>query len=425
MDAIFSTVDWARTTTIYEVNLRQYTPEGTFNAFGKQLPRLKEMGIETLWFMPINPIGIENRKGTLGSYYSISDYVSVNPEHGSLHDFKIFVNNAQTMGFKVIIDWVANHTSWDHVWTKTNPDFFSKNEYGNFQPPFPDWEDVIQLNFDNGDLRKAMIDAMKFWITECNLDGFRCDMAHLVPLDFWRQARIELDMHKPLFWLGETEEINFHEVFDATYTWEFLHKMESYWKGETNIDGLNDVLYKYVTAFPQDALRVYFTTNHDENSHSGSEYERMGGAALTFAVLCATWDGIPLIYSGQELPNKKRLAFFDKDPIAWTVDPELHNFYKTLLRLHATHPALRGGDVSVKTFRIKMDNDSLVFAFRRTNADKEILVLLNLSANDSHFTITDEKVSGMFKNCFTGSSIDFSSERSIDMKGWEWFVLEK
>jgi alpha-amylase len=426
MDTVFKPVAWAHNTNIYEVNLRQYTQEGSFNAFAKEVPRLKDMGVKTVWFMPVHPIGKENRKGTLGSYYSIRDYTSVNPEYGSLNDFKALVRDAHAEGFKIIIDWVANHTSWDNTWTKSNPDFFSKDANGNFRPPFPDWEDVIHLNYDNADLRKAMIEAMKFWISECDIDGFRCDMAHLVPLDFWYQARTELDVIKPLFWLAETEEISFHKIFDATYTWEFLHKMEQFWRHETNISGLENILDKYKFQFPLNALRVYFTSNHDENSHSGSEYERLGAAAKAFAVLCATWDGIPLIYSGQELPNKKRLKFFDKDEIEWNGPYELHDFYKTLLNLHSVHPALRAGDTNAETFRIKTSNDSYVFAYKRTNGDREVLVFLNLSPEkDLVFTILDEKIKGLFKNVFINSINDFSISKELKMQAWEYLIYEK
>ena len=425
MDSAFKPVDWVHHTNIYEVNLRQYTREGTFNAFAKELPRLKNMGVQTLWFMPIHPVGKKNRKGTLGSYYSIQDYTSVNTEYGSLSDFKILVREAHANGFKVIIDWVANHTSWDNVWTKSNSDFFSKDDQGNFRPPFPDWEDVIHLNYKNEDLRKAMIDAMKFWITECDLDGFRCDMAHLVPLDFWYEARMELDLIKPLFWLAETEEINYHKVFDATYTWEFLHKMEQFWRHETNIDGLKSILYKYNSEFPPDALRVYFTSNHDENSHSGSEYERLGYAAKAFAVLFATWNGIPLIYNGQELPNKKRLSFFDKDEIEWSGVYELNDFYEILLHLHSNHPALRAGDTAVKTYFIKTTDETHVFTYRRKKDEREVMVLLNLSPNDIRFIITDEMITGIFKNVFTSEVKNFSTEKNIEISAWEYLVYEK
>ena len=418
-------VAWASNTNIYEVNLRQYTEQGSFLAFQQELPRLKEMGIQTLWFMPIYPIGEEKRKGVLGSYYSIQNYTTVSSEYGSLDDFKNLVKEAHAQGFKVMLDWVANHTSWDHEWTKTHPDFYTKDSSGGFRPPFPDWADVIDLNYDNHELWKAMIDAMKFWVKEVDIDGYRCDMAHLVPLDFWREARKEVDEVKPLFWLAETEEASYHEVFDASYTWEFLHKMEAFWRHETDISGLDSVLRKYDTAFPATAMRIYFTTNHDENSHSGSEYERMGNAAKPFAVLCATWKGIPLVYSGQELPNKDRLDFFGKSPIKWSGINELQNFYKTLLNLHANNPALRAGDSAAITYRIHTSDDAHIFAYLRKNGDREALVLLNLSQEMLRFDITDDKVSGLFKNAFSGAPNDFTTDKSFEMQSWEFLVYEK
>ncbi len=423
------TVAWAASTNIYEVNVRQYSREGTFNAFAGELPRLKEMGVQTLWFMPIQPVGLVNRKGTLGSYYSIKDYTAINPEFGTLQDFKEMVKLAQTMGFRVIIDWVANHTSWDHVWTSAHPEFYTKDSSGGFMPPYPDWADVIDLNFDNRELRTAMIEAMKYWVKETGIDGFRCDMAHLVPLEFWRQARKEVDEVKPLFWLAETEEPTYHQVFDASYTWEFLHKMEAYWRKQTDITGLDSVLNKYDSVFPPSALRMYFTSNHDENSHSGTEYERMGKGAKAFAVLSATWNGIPLLYSGQELPNKKRLAFFEKDSIDWTGVNELHDFYKILLNLHLTHPALRAGDDAVKTYRIKTTADDRIFAFLRKNGNREVLVILNLSNDDEFgFRITDATVKGTYSDEFNGGTMTFldtGDPLNFAMPAWGYYVFQK
>ena len=422
----FQPVSWAHHTNIYEVNIRQYTHEGTLNAFATHLPRLKDMGVETLWFMPLQPIGKQHRKGTLGSYYSISDYTSMNPEYGTLEDFRSLVEAVHRYGMKVIIDWVANHTSWDHVWTQTHPEFFSKNEHDHFRPPYPDWSDVIHLNYDNRELWNAMVGGMKFWVNNFNIDGFRCDMAHLVPLDFWKHARTELDKGKKLFWLAETEESHYHEAFDASYTWEFLHKMEAYWKRETNIDGLFEILQRYNDSFPKNAIRMFFTSNHDENSHSGSEYERMGQAAKTFAVLCATWNGIPLIYSGQELPGTQRLQFFDKDPIQWSGIFGLQSFYESLLKLHAHHEALRAADENVITFRISTTANDHVFSFLRRNGESEVLVLLNLSANeDLSFEIRSELVSGKYTNIFNGETVDFTNSMDVQMKAWDYLVYQK
>lgn len=425
MEKQFRPVEWSYDTNIYEVNLRQYTQSGTFNAFADELPRLRDMGIEVLWFMPITPISIEKRLGALGSYYACSDYKKTNPEFGTVEDFTALVARAHGLGFKVIIDWVANHTGWDHCWTKEHPDFYRKNLEGSFYDAHG-WNDVIDLNYDNEDLWKAMIEAMRFWVQTCHIDGFRCDMAMLVTLDFWRHARTELDTIKPLFWLAECEEIDYHEVFDASYAWKWLHRMEAFWKKQTDIAGLDEILAYYNDMFPATAFRALFTSNHDENSHSGSEYERLGDAAKAFAVLCCTWNGIPLIYSGQELPNRKRLLFFEKDTIEWNGRYELHDFYKKLLLLRKNNAALRAGDPAVGTKRIVTDANHFVFSFLRKNGDKEVLVILNLSNEDKPLVkITDENVHGHFTNLFSNIVRDFSNEKYFSLRPWEYQVYYK
>lgn len=422
----FSTVAWGHSTNIYEVNVRQYTPEGTFNAFAQHLPRLKDMGVKTLWFMPIHPIGKEKRIGSLGSYYSISDHKAVNPEFGTSDDFKKLISAAHLSGFKILIDWVANHTSWDHVWTKEHPAYYIRDQYGNFQSPY-DWHDVIQIDHNSMEEQVAMIDAMEFWVREFDIDGFRCDMAHLTPLSFWKIARERLDKIKSLFWLAETEEPGYHVVFDASYTWELLHTMEAYWRKEKGINDLEDVLNKYGLIFPSTAIRLFFTSNHDENSHSGSEYERMGNAAIPFAVLCATWGGIPLVYCGQELPLMKRLSFFDKDEIPWAGNVSLQEFYKTLLELHSTHPALHGGDPAVKVFLIQTSaKEKGVLAYLKKSKDKEVLVVLNLSSNDNlTVAIPDEEVMGKYQDVFSGKILDFPLKNPLNMQPWQYLVFCK
>lgn len=425
MSDAFVPPGWLLTSNIYEVNLRQYTPEGTFKAFAAALPRLKDMGVGILWFMPITPISVQKRLGTLGSYYSCSDYEMTNPEYGSLDDFKQLVGQAHALGLKVMIDWVANHTGWDHRWTREHPDFYRKNAQGQFYDA-NGWEDVIDLNYENPTMRAAMIEAMAFWIRECDIDGFRCDMAMLVPLDFWRSARQTLDKIKQLAWLAECEEIAYHQVFDMTYTWKFLHRMEAVWRRETGLAGLDEVLGEYDRAFPAGAIRVYFTSNHDENSHSGSEYERMGDAAKAFAVLCCTWGGLPMVYSGQELPNKRRLKFFDRDPILWTGHNELHDFYKTLLDLHSRHPALKAGDCIGTTHRLRTRaQDERCFAFLRRRDADEVMVILNFSGAPLAIDTADLLLSGAFTDVFTGVKLDLALTSTIQLPAWGYGVYEK
>ena len=424
MSEVFRPVDWICSSNIYEVNLRQYTPEGTIAAFIRELPRLRDMGIDVLWFMPITPISVEKRLGSLGSYYACSDYTAINPEFGNIADFSLLVKEAHALGMRVIIDIVANHTGWDHKWTKEHPEFYRRNSDGQFYDAHG-WADVIDLNYDNPQLRQAMIDVMRFWIDRCDVDGFRCDMAMLVPLDFWREARLALDTLKPLFWLGECEEISYHQVFDATYTWKFLHKMESVWRTEFPVTGLDEVLDYYDTMFPPNGLRVYFTTNHDENSHSGSEYERMGSMAKGFAVLCATWNGIPLIYSGQELPNYKRLKFFDKDRIDWTGHYEMHGFYRALLSLRKRNPALRSGDPAITLHRLHTTHDDRCFAFARRAGDDQVVVILNLSAQPLSLPVTNLLLQGSYRDVFTGVWCDLSRVTQLDLPAWGYNVFEK
>lgn len=425
MSELFKPVDWCGNTNIYEVNLRQYTEEGSFNAFARELPRLRDMGVEILWFMPITPISQEKRLGTLGSYYACSDYTAANPEFGTPEDFRNLVKAAHELGFKVLIDWVANHTGYDHRWTREHPAFYRRNLNGEFFDAHG-WTDVIDLNYDNRDLWEAMLEAMRFWVQECDIDGFRCDMAMLVPLEFWKYVRGELDKIKPLFWLAECEEISYHAVFDSTYTWKFLHAMEAYRKKEIRIAGLDEVLKHYQADFPATALRAYFTTNHDENSHSGSEYERLGDAALPFAVFCCTWNGIPLIYSGQELPLYKRLKFFEKDYIGWTGNNALHGFYKALLGLRRANPALNAADPETAPVRLLTNAGHFVFAFLRNKGSRQVLVVLNLSAADKPLLqLHSDAVKGTYRNVLSGVEMELLKDSYLHLSPWEFLVLER
>jgi len=421
MRRMFNPVAWSRYTNLYEVNVRQYTPEGTFEAFGKHLPRLKDMGVETLWFMPVTPISVDGRQGTLGSYYACSDYTGINAEFGTLDDFKELTAKAHSLGFKVIIDWVANHTGHDHIWTKTNPGFYKRNAEGKFYDNHG-WADVFDLNYYDAFMRKSMIEAMQFWVQECNIDGFRCDMAHLVPLDFWRQARLQLDSVKPLFWLAETEDYHYLEVFDSCYAWQWMHQTEKLIKGEADLNSLRQLLLRYHHDIPDETCHLYFTANHDENSWNGTEYEKYGPAAKNLAVFTITWSGMPLVYSGQELPNTKRLKFFDKDLIEWKEKPDLQEFYKTLLGLRASHPAFRGGQQSHPVI-IPTNADQYVLTYMRRLGGREMLVMLNLSPNHLYIQLPDGYAHGTYRNVFTSATIEIVPQQSFELKAWDCLVL--
>jgi len=366
-------LDYLSIANIYEVNLRQYTKEGTIAAFMEHLPRLKEMGVEILWFMPLHPIGKINRKGSLGSYYSSSNFFELNPEFGTEADFKNLVKVIHELGMKVIIDWVVNHAAWDNNWTITNPDFFVRADNGQFLSPY-DWTDVIQIDHNNEAAHDAMRSAMCYWVKEFDIDGFRADLAHLTPLRFWIKARQVTEAIKPdLIWLAETEEPDFYQAFDIVYAWRWMHKTESYFKNAWGLDSLHEVLNEEKRMYPENALQLFFTTNHDENSWNGTEYEKYGVYAKALAVFSFFYpSSVPLIYSGQEIPNQKRLEFFDKDELNWNNHLELHEFYKTLISHRKK--------ISVDAELSFISNHKKLLAFNRNSQQNMLLVFLNLDS---------------------------------------------
>ncbi len=419
MDTNFSTIHWAKDATIYEVNIRQYTPEGTFAAFQKHLPRLADMGVTVLWFMPITSISQEVKKGSLGSYYACSSYTKINSEFGNENDFLNLVNAAHELGMKVIIDWVANHTGRKHEWMDLHPEWFSHNEAGAFTER-NGWDDVVDLNYSNNEMRNALMGAMQYWVRDFKIDGFRCDMAHLVPLDFWVDARKAVEIIRPLYWLAECEDVNYHRVFDTTYAWALMHASEKLAKGEAGVHDIYNVLHDYAQ-YPVGASKLLFTSNHDENSWNGTEYEKFGAAAKAWAVFTQTWKGIPLIYSGQELPNKKRLAFFDKDQIDWSASqPALHDFYKTLSTLRKSNKAIVSGD----TFNLPTEANGIM-AYIRHDEASTVLVVLNLSSAHHKFNLSHEKLTGTFRNLFSGFTYQFNNAASFELMAGDYLVYMK
>ncbi|RYF98406.1 MAG: 1,4-alpha-glucan branching protein [Chitinophagaceae bacterium] len=422
-DRRFKAVPWSYNTNIYEVNLRQYTDIGSFESFGKHLPRLRDMGVEILWFMPITPISYEKRLGTLGSYYACSSYVDTNPEYGTIEDFRNLVAKAHELGFKVIIDWVANHTGWDHEWTKSNPGFYKRNPEGSFYDSHG-WEDVIDLNYYDHELRREMVKAMRFWVEDCNIDGFRCDMAHLVPLDFWRNTREELDAIRPLFWLAETDDANYFEVFDTGYAWDWMHRTEKSFKGKVPLEEVVNTLMKYRNEYPVGSRHAYFTTNHDENSWNGTEYEKYGESVKGLAVFSYTWNGVPLVYSGQELPNHRRLKFFEKDHIDWNEEPRLHGFYKTLNDFRKSHPVFDSYP-SIEPILVYTPHSQKSLCYFARKDDFYVLVILNFSAEHLSFDLSAQQFNGTFKSLLDERSIDFSTTAQIEIEPWDCLVLHK
>ena len=366
---------------VYEMNVRQYTPEGTFAAAQQELPRLAEMGVDILWLMPIYPIGLEGRKGTLGSYYAVKNYCDVNPEFGTLADFDAFLKEAHRLGLRVVLDWVANHTSPDAVWTTERaPEWYERDAEG--KTTFTaDWSDTANLNYENKDVWAGMAGAMRFWM-ERGLDGFRCDMACEVPLEFWQETIAGLRADYPgMYMLAEGEEPMLHTLsdFDASYSWELHHMMNAIAQGKQNVDDLVAYLQKDAERQPADAFRLMFTSNHDENSWAGTEFERMGEAAKLMAVLTFTLpNGQPLIYTGQEMGWNKRFQFFEKDPIpAWEKN-EYFEFYKNLIKTRHENPALAAGDKGGKFEVVSTEDSTLVFT--RTLPNNKVTVKAELKA---------------------------------------------
>ena len=393
---------WIMQGNVYEVNVRQYTPEGTLVAFEKSLDRLKDMGVQTLWFMPLNPISKVDRKGALGSYYAVSNYTAFNPEFGTMDDWKAFVKKAHEMGFKVVIDWVPNHTGADHVWLTTHLDFYVKDSTGKAAVPFG-WSDTRQLDYKNNEMQDSMIASMKYWMTQSDIDGFRCDVAWNVPGSFWTKCIGELkNIKSDIFMLAEGDKDYLHASgFDATYPWVMFHKMIQVAKGERPAMALDSVKNYYDTLYPKNALELYFTSNHDENSWNKADYATMPGPIhAPFAVFTQTmYHSVPLIYSGQEEPFLDSVSFFYKDTITFNKYSRA-NFYKTLLNLRKDNPAL-ASNASFK--KVSVGNDNALYAYVREAGDKKVFVILNLSAAEQTIKVTDASLQGQPYNVFMGT----------------------
>lgn len=397
----------AKEMVIYEVNIRQYTPEGTFNAFAEHLPRLEELGVDILWVMPIQPIGAEKRKGELGSYYSIQDYTAVNPDHGTLQDFKNMVSEAHKKNMIVILDWVGNHTAFDHEWTNIDG-YHTLDSLGNVTfPEGTDWTDVADLNYENMNMQNDMIEEMKWWVTEADIDGFRCDVAGFVPMEFWNRAKDSLDVVKDLFMLAEWDEPKMHSAFHMTYGWGMHHYMNQVAKGEKNADSLVSFINKDNERYGEKDIRMNFTTNHDENSWNGTVFERFGEGHKAYAVYAFTVQGMPLIYSGQEAGLDKRLSFFGKDSIDWS-DLKYQNFYSSLVDLKKENPALYNGEYGGEITFIPTGNPNVI-AYSRSKDSNTVTVIINLSNEDQQVNFTDSAV--QFEDYFTSEKINSELSR--------------
>ena len=414
--------EWSKNKVIYEVNLRQYSHGGSFREFEAHLPRLKKLGVDILWFMPIHPIGQEKRKGDLGSYYSIKNYKAVDQSYGTMEDFKRLVAKIHSMGMYVLLDWVANHTSWDHHWTTEHPLFYTKGEDGRFTAPFPEWEDVIHLNYDNKELWQEMIESMKFWIAEADIDGFRCDMAHLVRTAFWNEARKQLDKIKSVFMLAESENRDLlSHAFDTLYNWNIFHKINDLGQRKTSLHDLRQCVNNELNNYQKGTYEMLFTSNHDENSWNGSAIERLTFALEVCNVLCFTLPGIPLIYSGQEAGNYRQLSFFSKDQIEWKHD-KMTPFYQYLCEIKHLNPALWNGDFGGDYTLIPNNCEDVIYSFMRQKGQHKVVVVCNFSPDTKVVILQIDIQNAEFRDLFSYQM--FNLKETICLEPWGFKILE-
>ncbi len=441
--AVFGLPDWAKNAVIYEVNIRQFTPEGTFNALVTHLDRIDDMGVDILWLMPIYPISMKKRKATndksvedfpksvdiskyLGSPYAVADYIDVNPDYGTKEEFKQLVSEIHKRGMKVILDYVPNHTGWDNPWITDHPEWYTQDADGNIIDPIDPgtgnswgWTDVADLNYDKQEMRDAQLDAMLFWINEMDVDGFRHDVAHNVPIDFWKQVTSKLMEAKPeVFMLAEAEipALRNEETFHADYGWEFHHLMNDIAKGNRNVSHIDEWLAANKVKNKK-GFHIHFTSNHDENTWGGTVFDRMGDAHKALAVLSATFDGMPLLYGGQEEPLKHRLAFFTKDDIGFK-DYAYSSFYKNLFDLKDRNQAIWNGEYGGELQKIAVSED--IYAFSRMKNSDSVTVLINLSDKKAATIITQNIPPA--KDIFTGKTISLKQGQTIDLGPWEYIV---
>lgn len=420
----FEHVAWSKDATIYQINVRQFTQEGTFRAAQAQLPRLQELGVRILWLMPIHPIGEKNRKGALGSPYSVKDYFGVNPEFGTQADLKAFVDEAHRLGMYVILDWVANHTAWDNPLVSEHPDWYERDWNGDFRPtPWWDWSDIIDLDFSQPGLRRYMTEALTYWVREVGIDGYRCDVAGYIPLDFWENVRKELDAIKPVFMLAEwdSRDLMAH-AFDMSYAWGWKDAMHQIAKGEADTGALYGYYSANESAWPAAAMRMVFTENHDLNSWDGAAPERFGPALEAAIVLSFVSEGMPLIYNGQEARNEKRLEFFEKDPIAWRPHPD-GELLKRLVALKKEHPALWNAPWGARMVQAENSAQQRVFAFVREKDEDRVFALFNFSGEAQAPVFPRGPQTGRYVDAFTGEAVEVGEGWTAQLAPWSWRVL--
>jgi len=418
---------------LYEANIRQYSKEGTFDTFAKDLPKLQEMGVNILWLMPINPISTTKSKGPLGSYYAVADYTRVNPEFGTLEDFKDLVAQAHALGIYVILDWVPGHTGWNNLWIKDHPEYYLQNEAGEIIDlinPFTGesfgWTDDADLNYDNMAMRQAMREAMVYWVKEVNIDGYRIDQAYAVPMEFYKKTFAALLEVKPVFLLAETDVthpggIEMVDLFDASYDWPGHHLLKDIVHGKKNVTDWDTHIKNLLETYNDRNIVVNFISNHDQNSWNGTVQKSFGTAADVALALDYLSLGMPLIYGGMEYDLDKRLLFFEKDSFP-KVAGKTFKLLEQLGALKLQHPALHSGVDRGTYRRLSTSRDENVLAFERTKKGDTVVFIGNISEEYVGFTST---YNGTFKRFEDGKVKILSDTYEHRMRPWEFWILTK
>ncbi|NCP20062.1 MAG: alpha-amylase [Erythrobacter sp.] len=419
--------DWSRNAVLYQINTRQFTPEGTFAAAQKELPRLKKLGVDILWLMPIHPIGEVNRKGTLGSPYSVRDYYAVNPEFGTEDDLRAFIDAAHAQGFKVILDLVANHTAWDNALASEHPDWYEKTWDGHFRPtPWWDWSDIIDLDWSKPGVREHVGKAMEYWVREFGVDGYRADVAGYIPIDFWDTMRARLDAIRPVFMLGEVQQTVHHRAaFDATYAWDWHHTTKRIAKGEADATALFGYYAENESLWPREAMRMTYIENHDSNAWEGTLYENYGDALPAMTALAFTGEGLPLIHNGQEACNAKRLEFFEKDPIDWSQgeDCAYGDLLARLIAFRDANPALANGQWGARMSQVVNDKPQQLFGWVRQQDGNKVVGLFNLSDRPVEAELADGLAAGTYVEFGSGDAVTIAAGDTVSLPAWGFRLL--
>ena len=424
--------EWSRDAVLYQINTRQFTKEGTFAAAQEELPRLKELGVDILWLMPVHPIGEVNRKGTLGSPYSVKDYTAINPEFGTKEEFRAFVDAAHDQGFKVILDLVANHTAWDHPLAREHPDWYEKSWDGSFRPtPWWDWSDIIDLDWSEPGVRKHIGEAMEYWVREFDIDGYRADVAGYIPLDFWETMRGRLEAIRPVFMLGEVQDTAFHhEAFDATYAWDWHNTSKAVASGKAGPTSFYGYYAENESLWPREAMRMTYIENHDSNAWEGSVTENYADGLAAATALSFTGEGFPLIYNGMEACNTKRLEFFEKDPIDWSLlgDEEACPYgalLQDLIAFRKGNSALANGRWGARMQKVETDSPENVLAWVRQNESNKVLGLFNFSAEPVEVSFKDGLPAGTYSTFATGETVVITEDSSVQLTPWGFALYSR